>query len=68
MNNPYIGIAHIDYVKKDTPPYYGLHETCSGSISYADFFKVKQIIQKHKYSYYEQLIIHNIHIKNYFLI
>ena len=41
MNNPYIGIAHIDYVKKDTPPYYGLHETGSGSISYEDFFKVK---------------------------
>ena len=41
LNNPYIGIAHIDYVKKDTPPYYGLHETGSGSISYADFFKVK---------------------------
>jgi hypothetical protein len=40
MNNPYIGIAHIDYVKKDTPPYYGLHETGSGSISYNDFFKV----------------------------
>lgn len=39
INNPYIGIAHIDYVKKDTPPYYGLHETGSGSISYADFFK-----------------------------
>ena len=39
MNNPYIGIAHIDYVKKDTPPYYGLHETGSGSISYSDFFK-----------------------------
>jgi hypothetical protein len=39
MNNPYIGIAHIDYVKKDTPPYYGLHETGSGSISYDDFFK-----------------------------
>ncbi len=39
MNNPYIGIAHIDYVKKDTPPYYGLHETGSGSISYEDFFK-----------------------------
>ena len=39
MNNPYIGIAHIDYVEKDTPPYYGLHETGSGSISYADFFK-----------------------------
>ena len=39
MNNPYIGIAHIDYVKKDTPPYYGLHETGSGSISYNDFFK-----------------------------
>ena len=37
INNPYIGIAHIDYVKKDTPPYYGLHETGSGSISYADF-------------------------------
>ena len=41
MNNPYIGIAHIDYVKKDTPPYYGLHETGSRSISYDDFFKVK---------------------------
>ena len=41
MNNPYIGIAHIDYVKKDTPPYYGLHETGSKSISYDDFFKVK---------------------------
>ena len=41
INNPYIGIAHIDYVKKDTPPYYGLHETGSGSISYEDFFKVK---------------------------
>ena len=41
MNNPYIGIAHIDYVKKDTPPYYGLHETGSKSISYEDFFKVK---------------------------
>ena len=41
LNNPYIGIAHIDYVKKDTPPYYGLHETGSGSISYEDFFKVK---------------------------
>ena len=41
LNNPYIGIAHIDYVKKDTPPYYGLHETGSGSISYDDFFKVK---------------------------
>ena len=39
MNNPYIGIAHIDYVKKDTPPYYGLHETGSGSIAYNDFFK-----------------------------
>ena len=39
MNNPYIVIAHIDYVKKDTPPYYGLHETGSGSISYNDFFK-----------------------------
>ena len=41
MNNPYIGKAHIDYVKKDTPPYYGLHETGSKSISYEDFFKVK---------------------------
>ena len=41
INNPYIGIAHIDYVKKDTPPYYGLHETGSRSISYNDFFKVK---------------------------
>ena len=41
MNNPYIGIAHIDYVKKDTPPYYGVHETGAGSISYNDFFKVK---------------------------
>jgi hypothetical protein len=39
MNNPYIGIAHIDYVKKDTPGYYGLHETGSGSIRYDDFFK-----------------------------
>jgi hypothetical protein len=39
INNPYIGIAHIDYVKKDTPPYYGLHETGAGSISYDDFFK-----------------------------
>ena len=47
MNNPYIGIAHIDYVKKDTPPYYGLHETGSGSISYDDFFK--QINPKNKY-------------------
>ena len=25
----------------NTPPYYGLHETGSGSISYEDFFKVK---------------------------
>ena len=41
MNNPYIGIAHIDYVKKDTPPYYGLHETGSRSISYDGLFKVK---------------------------
>jgi hypothetical protein len=41
INNPYKGIAHIDYVKKDTPPYYGLHETGSRSISYNDFFKVK---------------------------
>ena len=39
INNYYKGIAHIDYVKKDTPGYYGLHETGSGSISYADFFK-----------------------------
>ena len=39
LNNPYRGIAHIDYIKKDTPPYYGLHETGSGSISYSDFFK-----------------------------
>ena len=38
-NNYYKGIAHIDYVKRDTPPYYGLHETGSGSISYKDFFK-----------------------------
>ena len=41
MNNPYNGIAHIDYVKKDTPPYYGVHETGAGSISCNDFFKVK---------------------------
>ncbi len=40
-NNHYKGIAHIDYVKKDTPPYYGLHETGSGSISYNDFFEIK---------------------------
>ena len=38
-NNYYKGIAHIDYVKRDTPPYYGLHETGSGSISYKFFFK-----------------------------
>ena len=38
-NNYYKGIAHIDYVKRDTPPYCGLHETGSGSISYKDFFK-----------------------------
>ena len=41
INNYYQGIAHIDYVKKDTPPYYGLHETGSRSISYDDFFKIK---------------------------
>ena len=40
-NNYYKGIAHIDYVKRDTPPYYGIHETGSRSISYNDFFKVK---------------------------
>jgi hypothetical protein len=34
FSNQYNGIAHIDYVKKDTPPYYGLHETASGSIRY----------------------------------
>ncbi len=39
INNHYKGIAHIDYVKKDTPPYYGLQETGSGSISCNDFFK-----------------------------
>ena len=38
-NNYYKGVAHIDYVKRDTPPYHGLHETGSGSISYKDFFK-----------------------------
>ena len=38
-NNYYKGIAHIDYVRKDTPPYYGVHETGSGSISYYNFFK-----------------------------
>ena len=42
INNYYKGVAHIDYVKKDTPPYYGVHETGSRSISYNDFFKVKQ--------------------------
>ena len=41
IKNYYKGVAHIDYVKKDTPPYYGLHETGSRSISYNDFFKVK---------------------------
>ncbi len=41
INNYYKGIAHIDYVKKDTPPYYGLHETGSSSISYNDFFLKK---------------------------
>ena len=41
INNYYKGIAHIDYVKKDTPPYCGVHETGSRSISYDDFFKVK---------------------------
>ena len=41
INNYYKGIAHIDNVKKDSPPYYGLHETGSRSISYNDFFKVK---------------------------
>ncbi len=34
IDNYYKGIAHMDYIKKDTPPYYGLHETGSGSISY----------------------------------
>jgi hypothetical protein len=34
IDNYYKGIAHIDYVKKNTPPCYGLHETGSGSISY----------------------------------
>ena len=39
INNPYKTVAHIDYVKKDTPPYYGIHETGAGSINYYDFFK-----------------------------
>ncbi len=34
IDNYYKGIAHIDYIKKDTPPYNGFHETGSGSISY----------------------------------
>ncbi len=41
INNYYKGIAHTDYVQKDTPPYNGLHETGSRSISYDDFLKVK---------------------------
>ena len=41
INNYYKGVAHIDNIKKDTPPYYGVHETGAGSISYNDFFKVK---------------------------
>jgi hypothetical protein len=36
INNYYQGVAHIDYVKKDTPPYYGIHETGAGSINYYD--------------------------------
>ncbi len=39
INNYYKGVAHIDYVKRDTPPYYSVQETGSRSISYDDFFK-----------------------------
>ena len=39
INNYYKGVAHIDYVKKDTPPYYGIHETGAGLISFNEFFK-----------------------------
>ncbi len=43
-NNPYQTVAHINYVKKDTPPYYGVHETGAKSISYNDYFKIEEII------------------------
>jgi len=39
IKNYYQGVAHIDYVKKDTPPYCGIHETGAGSMNYYEFFK-----------------------------
>jgi hypothetical protein len=56
IDNCYKGIAHIDYVKKNTPPYYGLHETGSGSISYITVTMIslnKIDNANNKYLYYE---------------
>jgi len=39
INNPYKTVAHIDYIEKYTPPYYGINETGASSISYNEFFK-----------------------------
>ena len=39
INNYYQGVAHIDYIEKYTPPYYGIYETGTSSISYNEFFK-----------------------------
>ena len=41
MNNYNKGLEHIDYVKKYTPPSYGIHETGSGSTSCNDIFNRK---------------------------
>ncbi len=39
INNPNKTVAHIDYIEKYIPPYYGINETGAISISYNEFFK-----------------------------